>query len=48
MLLSPSICLDDIKLSLGSCVVIFWERAARSVIHMISVLCIFIILVALH
>ena len=32
----PSMCLDDIKLGLGSCVVPFWERAANSVNSLFS------------
>ena len=31
LLFSPSMCLNDIKLGLGSCVATFWERAAHSV-----------------
>ena len=31
VLFSPSMCLDNFKLGLGSCVTIFWERAVHSV-----------------
>ena len=36
VLLSPSMCLDDNELGLGSCVAIFGERAAHSVYFMLS------------
>ena len=36
VLSSPSMCLSDIKVGLGSCVAIFWERAAHSVNRMMS------------
>ena len=49
VLLSPSMCLDDIYLSIGSCVATFWKRAAHSVIHMFSVfICLFVILIVSH
>ena len=38
ILFSSSICLDDIKLCLHSLVAIFWERAARFVNLMFSLL----------
>ena len=34
ILFSPSVCLDDIMLGLGTRVVTFWERAAHSVYNM--------------
>ena len=36
VLFSPSMCLDDIQLGLGSCEASFWERAAHPVNHIFS------------
>ena len=45
---SPSVCLDDISLDLGSLLASFWERAANSVNHMFSLLCPFVVLDVPH
>ena len=42
---SPSVCLGDIYLGLGSRVATFWERAAYSVYRMFYLLCLFVALV---
>ena len=38
VLFSPSMCLDDIKLGLGSFMATFWERATYAVNHILFVL----------
>ena len=48
VLVSPSLCLDDILLGLGCRVATFWERAAHSVKHMFSLLYLFVALVVSH
>ena len=45
---SPSVCLDEIYLGLGSLVVTFWERATHSVKRMFSLLYLFVALVVSH